>query len=643
MALGRHFYHDSEGHAFKVNADGWGVSTGTLIFVDGYGNPSANLIRHIRTANDASMSSFNRAANYIAFPNVIINTNDTLEIKGKMGLDAASIHLGANKTGRMVLRSEVDSVIPTNLKVYDASLRISGIGNSEALVDAGSVIIERDLSIYRQGSTDAEDVNHYPLFAFAAPMKNMISGYFAGNWIRKLKTAPTNHEHVQYVYGNQSTNGIINRDQYLYDATESFENGKAYLVKAKPTGYNYGDLDYQTELEGANFGAFDKGMFVFDGNVYTIQGINSPSATEFKEQVFADEALFPTRSFNNEYLSNTINWVIGNSWTSAISVPSLVEQMNASGLIFEPNIYVWPSGSTTYQKFSLSGEPEEVGVLDELTSIPSQSLFMIRVLSSVPTQADKNQTGSLTLSKSQLQIHSGASHNALRSSNAFHDELLFRVTPEANDNIYDLTAVGLRAGAKEEADTEDMSKMYQQNSPIFMLYSPSVDGQKLSSNVVPPDTHYVRLSLHPGESGGRMKLSVSRTESIAQAWIEDIITGEVINLKETDSYHFTTSPQDTPDRFIVHFVLPTREESITNNFLQCYYSEGELVVKGLKPGDLHSRIAIVDMQGRILQLVGVSQTPEMRIPLRITDGIYIAKLEGNRNLTLKFRKGAFAL
>jgi hypothetical protein len=182
--------------------------------------------------------------------------------------------------------------------------------------------------------------------------------------------------------------------------------------------------------------------------------------------------------------------------------------------------------------------------------------------------------------------------------------------------------------------------MYQNGSSAFLLYSLSTDQKKLSVNAVPPGTASVPLCLYPGDNGGRMTLTASRTESIDKVWLEDLLTHTIVNLKEEDSYTFTASPQDTPERFVVHFSnAPLGLEPVADSFLQCYYHQDELVVKGLRKEDINSSLFIVDMQGRILQKTAITQTPEIHIPFRLSEGVYLARLQGSRSITVKFQKG----
>jgi hypothetical protein len=359
-----------------------------------------------------------------------------------------------------------------------------------------------------------------------------------------------------------------------------------------------------------------------------------------------------------------VNWVIGNSWTSAISVDSLEKAMLAHPDIwFESIIYVLPAGSTSYQPYYLSTYKPGGAVpsqLINLKAIPSQSLFMIRVLSDEQARAQGavggySQHGTFKLEKRDfqvgssmiraLQVHNKTTHNTLlRASQAdpvYQDEVLFRITPETNPNIYDLTAISLRQNTQETFGIQDLEKVYLPENDAFTLYSLSTDNRKLTANAVPPGTRSVKLCLEPGISSERLTLTAFRTESLKQIWLEDLLTHRIVDLKQQDNYTFEASPRDTPNRFIVYLNnAPTGIETIAENFLQCYYSAGELVVKGLLPSDLNETIAVFDTQGRILKKALITQTPEIHIPFSLADGFYIAKLQGKRAVTVKFLKSS---
>ncbi len=620
MVLDGSFYHDADGHVFKVDANGKTTSVGTLVFT----GTTAN--RVVSTKANA-IGTFDRTVNYIAFPNVSIKTNDQIAVADRMGMDAKAITLESGNTGKLLLKSGsyTDPDNAAKKVVYNASLRVTGAGNSSTVVTPGSVISELNLDPYRTGTGD---VSTYPIFAFSAPMKGMRAGYFAGNFIRKMIADPTTG-HVRFVMGNKDTdgNGIIDVEQYVRGASDLLENssvtdGGAYLVKARPAGFNYDDLQ-MVNTNASTPSLYDKASFVFDGNIY---GMASTT-----EQLYAEDKLFERTLATTP--GSTVNWVIGNSWSSAIDVQKLKTYMTNHAMSFEPSIYVFPAGSTTYQRYSLqpggSGYPA-VQVISGLEAIPSMSVFMVRVLGTSPA-------GTFSITK-DMQVHNDASHTQLRAS-SFVDEVLFRVSPENNENFYDLTAVGLRPDALVGSDDQDISKIFTSKEEVFQMYSLSNDDTKLSANVVPQGTPSVKLCFAPGKTQGRMKIKASRLESISEVYLEDLLTGEITDLKANDSYSFNTSAQDSPERFVVHFSRVSTGNDQLSNFLQCYYNPGQVVVKGLIEEDNGSVLSLYSVQGQLIKQVTVTQTGEMIVPVSLQQGVYVAKLAGKRNVTVKFVKG----
>jgi hypothetical protein len=636
------FYHNATTNAFTVVTNHypasidntWGTSTGTLVFKGGDpADPEGRFITSDSIHASIPANRFDRSAHFVAFPHIKIATNDTLIVPPLMGLDAETV---LSNSGVMLLKSGT-----VGGKVYDASLRISNgvlVPNSKPAADVvspGKVLIERDLEPYR-------DVSQ-PLFAFATPMDTMRSGYFAGNWVRKMVTSGSN-KHVQFPLGNTpfpAGSTVISLDQYLRNPqTDRFQQGEAYIIKARPAGFDYSDLK---DLGGlavtdADASLYNQGKFLFNGKPYTLPTV--------AEQVFVNDKLFEHTLV--EGLANTVNWVIGNSWTSAVSVDALRKLILDHPYIwFEQKIYVFPAGADGYYQYRFNDSSAGIGLIPDLEEIPSQSIFMIRVLSdaqavSSGAGAGYHQHGTFSLDKKFLEVHSTASHNTLRAAQPnFINETLFTLTPESNPNLYALAAVGLRPNAKTIFESQDLEKIYSAGSESFTMYSLSTDGEKLAVNAVPPGTPSVKLCVEPGNVENRLTLTASRMESIDYIWLEDLLTQQKINLKVENSYTFDSSPQDMPDRFIVHFTAPsfTDIQAIRDNFLQAYYSRGELVIKGLLESDRGETVFITDTQGRILKKEQINQVPEMHIPVSFVNGVYIAKLQGKRTATVKFIKG----
>ena len=604
-SIGGSFYQDSESNVFET-VGGWGISTGSIVFSE---NNTSN-VRHIRTSNPADMTDFDRASHYVAFPNLVIATNDTIKVPCRMGIDAATIkkHTGA-ETGTIYLKSEVVTV-DTDSKIYDASLRISAVGvtgstESEDLVAEGSVIVEKDISIYRTGVG--------LLFPFAAPYTNMRSGYFAGNFVRRMLEDADYAGHVTYVLGNQDKNGdgTIDAEQYISNALESFVAGKAYMIKARPTGFDYSDLDLIESNDPDTPTFYDKGKFVFNGSPYA-------SMETRRKQLFAKEQLFH-KELNGENFEKMINWVVGNSYTSAISVESLYNAMKNTGLTLSPNIYYYDLGSTSYTPYNLlDNQPN----FNDLSDIPAMTTVIIRA-------SKASQTGTLTIDRS-MQTHGKISSNFLRSERQYNNELVFRVSPSDNRNVYDQTLIALRPNA-----SGSIGKLSSPDSDNFRLYA----GDNMSISVQAEGTAKVPLGFVASDKVETYFLSVSRIESMTTegVWLEDCKTGEWIDLKQTSEYNFASEVGDSSNRFVVHFTpkMTAGLEAFKQSPLSVYSVYDEIVISGLIAADIDASICVSDMQGRVLINDKINVYPSQKWHALFNAGIYMVRIGGERNETVK--------
>ena len=617
--LGGNFYQDALTTVFEVDGNTTKTtSTGKFRFVSDH--PGVN--RTI-TTQSASINTFDRGSHYIAFPNIEISTNDSIAVPGRMGIDASSLHRVNSKTGKMILRSDVVSS-----KSYDASLRVNTSGTSASLVDLGAVIVERDMTLYRptNGSTQ--------LFGFATPFKNtQLSGYFAGNWVRR----PLNdgaYGHTTLIYGNKDNNptdGIIDADQYVYLAAEKLVPSQAYLIKPRPNAYSYSDLQAESGLwytGEQNPSLYDKGKYYFNGKVYTV--------TPYSEQLFADDVLFSS-SISTPNLGSTVNWLIGNSYTCPLPISLLAQAIQSSSLIFSPYIYVYPAGSSTYQAIDISN-PDAI-IVSGVTEIPAMSVFMVRV------SKGSAQSGSLSIGKDLLR-HAAVAHNNpnnvkadIKTVATTSNQVTFKVSPVGNDNIFDLTAIGLRATATYGIDSYDMAKAYVQDDNLFQLYTLS-GTTKLSANGVPLNADSISMAFCPSKYGGDFNLTASYIETLSRdgLWLYDKKTQDIVDMKNVNPYSFTSNPSDATDRFLVLFSNPVKSGLNDIRFkLYLYYNNKKVIVKQLTENNLGNKITLFDMQGKQLRSCVINNFPEMKIDVSdLQRGVYIIQVSGNFSASAKF-------
>ena len=616
LELGGNFYQDALTPVFDISGSTTKTaSTGTIRFVSDRGAK-----RFITTWSD-DITTFDRTNRVVAFPDMVLNTNDSLMIPPKMGLDASSLHRNSSKTGVMVLQS---GQIGTN--VFNASLRFPESGTSEVLVDAGTLVIEQYVKTYRNGTQ---------LFAFATPFKNtQLSGYFAGNWVRRPLDDGI-YGHTSYVLGNKTSGtnpALIDLSQYITNPLEELKTTQAYLIKPRPSGFSYSDLKTTGGLAvtGAVVSAYYQEKFVFNGNVYTLP--------IYQEQVFAEDVLFSKTIPQGTYIASTINLLIGNSYTSPISTQLLAQAMMNSELKFSPVIYVFPAGSTSYQPFDISGTGDGIAVTT-MTEIPAMSIFMLR-LSKGQTIGTNN---TFSIGKNQLR-HGNASHNSpaqirtLQSTTT--NQVVFRVSPEINANIYDLAAIGIRDSASEGSDQYDIAKVYNPGNEGFQLYTLSQSGSKLSANGLPPSAGKVILALKPALEAENYVLTASGQETLSTKglWLEDTMTGAMVDLQTTPEYHFLMNTTDNINRFLVHFSQPITTGLTQTEKLRAMYSNGNLRIVNLTARDLQSTLTVSDLQGRIILQRQIDSYPDFTMPVDNFKGMYVAQLKGIRTAILKFIK-----
>ena len=626
LNLGGNLYHDASTNIFVIDPlTTLSTSTGIFRFVKDY----AGTNRYITTYSQ-DITTFDKGLRYVAFPHIEIATNDSIVVPGKMGIDASTLKRSGSKNGHFILRSDVVSG-----NAYDASLRITQSGTSASLVDLGSVVVERDMSLYRPDASTSQ------LFGFATPFKNtQRSGYYAGNWVRRPLGDGT-YGHTTYVYANKDNSpadGLIDGDQYISYAEQTLSPAQAYLIKPRPAGFDYSTLQAQSGLwyTGEPIASmYDKGKFYFDGKVY-----QSPV---YQEQLFADDVLYANTISTTGPLGSTVNWLIGNSYTSPISTKLLAKAMENSGLAFSPVLYVFPAGATTYQACDISGSGDAIVVAD-IKEIPAMSIFMVRV------SRNSIQNGTLSIGKDLLR-HADVSHNNPQyakgiskapAQSSISNQVTFRVSPTENSNIFDMAAIGLRATAITGSDNYDMAKVSVNDDNLFQLYTLSSTNSKLSANGVPLNIDAVRLGFRSTNYASNYKLEAKHVQSLSSEglWLEDTKTATFTDLLLESSYHFTSEPGDTEERFLVHFISPISSGINDNPWgkIEAYTVSDNLVIRNLISSDLGSNAYIYDASGRLLKSLEVSKAPQFEMPFNYLPGVYVLQIRGSRTTTIKFVK-----
>jgi hypothetical protein len=72
-----------------------------------------------------------------------------------------------------------------------------------------------------------------------------------------------------------------------------------------------------------------------------------------------------------------------------------------------------------------------------------------------------------------------------------------------------------------------------------------------------------------------------------------------------------------------------------NTEITARYSIGSIIISGLNKNDIGNLVSLYNIQGSLLYQSQIRREPQMQIPVNISTGIYILRISGNRNESIK--------
>lgn len=622
-ALAGSFYQDASGHVFKTENNDWankskprGVTTseGTIKFVSSTGKT--------RYISSSDTINFNRVANYISFPNLLLSTDDRVYVPSTLGLDARTIKQATNNDGVLYLASN-----PVGDFVYDASLRVTG-DDGDYSVDADAVIVEKRVREFRQTSSGGAATILMP---FASPIVGLRSGYFAGNWVRSPQIGADNSYFYPYANKNEVSGGeLIDSDQYVINPRQALVVTKPYLLRLqKPgstEGSEYADLIVTTDA------THDKDKFIFNGKPY------ASLETVTGKQLFAGSANPISFTFQAGK-AKTQNWVVGNSYTSALNGQAIAEHlMHDASCYYVENMYIYHHGATGYETYSIWDGND---VPQNIPDIQGMSVFMIAA------SANNPDSETITIGP-EYQVHSAGmaatapkpGNPVLKASSAEVNELRLFITPEDNPFVYDRTTIKLSGEALSESDKQDVGKLLNPGNRLFQIYGKNGSGAYLQCNALPYNAEKAEVSVSPAAEEMACVLSAENANDFSSEALQlyDRKLNQWHDLKLDSSYRFVLSPADEADRFELYF-SPRKDtgwdSDLAGNW-SVFNSGDELIVQGLNASMIGKPIQIYSITGTSIVNESVKSVPQQGISTAsFPAGIYLFALDGK---TIKFIK-----
>ena len=285
---------------------------------------------------------------------------------------------------------------------------------------------------------------------------------------------------------------------YLTDPSTLLNNMQGYMLWVCDADNTY---DYTGTLNSGSFGSTDN-----------LTRNSSGSGDEGWNMV------------GNPYPSS-IDWNSGSGWTKSANLGSAIYLYNNG--IWEYYLDDSPSGHSTNGTRYIA---------------PGQGFF-VRVLSGT--------TGTLIMDD-DVRVNHATEFFKTR-------ELIPYVKLAASgNNCNDETIIRFKESATNEFDGEyDVFKKFTSNENYPQIYSNS--GEKYYINTV-SSIDLVPVSFFAGVDGD-YTISIDEFDNIGNIWLEDLITGDYIDLT-VKQHTFSYSIDDDPDRFILHFTpVSINEES----------------------------------------------------------------------------------
>jgi hypothetical protein len=205
----------------------------------------------------------------------------------------------------------------------------------------------------------------------------------------------------------------------------------------------------------------------------------------------------------------------------------------------------------------------------------------------------------------------------------------------AGNGYEDAAYVNFREDATDDFDTDfDGYKRWGLNEApqLFTV----VNDINLAVNVLPELTQNLTIQVgYRVGVAGEYTIDVSNIESFIEPvtiYLEDLMTGEMINVEEQSSYTFAASPEDDIVRFELHFVTVVGvNDQIENSDVYIYSNANTVFVRNTSATN-NGTITVYDITGTEVLTTQLENIPLNEIDLSVKSGYYVVKVTTNNEV-----------
>ena len=323
---------------------------------------------------------------------------------------------------------------------------------------------------------------------------------------------------------------------------------------------------------------------------YWIEAVKTPRADQtisFKGSLRSTDLTLSSLSYSGDALHGYN--LVGNPFPSAIDWD--IGSWDTTGI--NGSIYVWEDGGAGNGTGSyLYRNAQGMGSLTD-GIIPTAQGFFVQT---------NNSTNSLTIPADARTHSSIGYYKATEAEENDTDNSYFVLKisdPEYRD---DEVWIAFHEGLTDGYDNGwDVNKFFgDDNMPQLYLEENDL---KLSIDALPPltgDERIILLDFEPGQNGEHeLILGKVNNMEIESLFLEDLKTGDMTDLASENSYWFSSSKADDPQRFVLHLnALQTGiDEDIPDNSYLVYAYDKSVYIRYLGEDDAGD-VLLVDMYGR---------------------------------------------
>lgn len=344
--------------------------------------------------------------------------------------------------------------------------------------------------------------------------------------------------------------------------------------------------------------------------------------------IYAVQALTPTKQFVGALNAGTITRSLSINATTVYNgfnllgnpYPSSINWSNADGfdrsLLYLNgggyDIWTWSTTSNNYGVYN-SADVDGVGTNNVTQYIAPMQAFFVRAASA----------GTFTF-EDDARVHDGASV-WLKSTEAISSIWLSVTNPQGRDEV--------KMSFGNPTHEGGAMKLFSPVETAPSLYMNSRGQYYSTMRLSDPAKHkYVAVNFKSGSTGASTLRWKYDAGTMGTLYLQDRLTGTIVDLSSTDSYDFTATTSDVPERFVLHFgsVSPVDMEIHPN----VWVSAGRLnVYLENMLGDYTMRVT--DLQGRLVREEKMSGNEQCSVSL-FGRGVYLVTVfNGDKAQSIK--------